>query len=477
MERDDSSIPTSDAARDSDLPPMESLPARVTVSAPGGPMPAPRELPRLPGSKYDTLRYALNALLASGESVIYGPALSDDTAVLVRTMRALGAGAWWKRERGGAWSLYVAGVSGRPSPPADGALHLGNAGAALRLLLGIGALLPVARFETDHPDSLGRRPNDDLLTALRALGLTVEAREPGGLLPITLRGGPPRGGEVSVSGANSSQYLSALLYLGPLLRDGLNITVTDGLRSASMVATTLRALAQAGVRVTARDSLTRFTIPGGQTFQPRAYLAPGDTPSAATLVAAARALGGPLRLPGLAWSDATVRALVVALDTLGVPLVERPSPNNAGALVVAGDEVSAIETSAIRVLDCDPIIDSVPALVALAALTPGETRFVNGANLRTKESDRISDLRAELIRAGADISEEADGLIVRGQPGGVNGDVVVDAHDDHRLAQALAIIAIRARNGLTITGADAVSKSYPWFFDDLRRMGARVVAG
>ena len=116
-------------------------------------------------------------------------------------MRALGAVARWERDSDGAWALRVDGCGGRPERPADGVIHAGNAGAALRLLLGIGALLPEVRFETDHPDSLGRRPNADLLDALRALGVKVEAREPGGLLPITLRGGPPFGGAVSVSGA------------------------------------------------------------------------------------------------------------------------------------------------------------------------------------------------------------------------------------------------------------------------------------
>ena len=429
---------------------------------------------RLPGSKYYTLRYLLNALLAAGESDVYAPALSDDTAVIVRAMRALGAVARWERDGDGAWALRVDGCGGRPKQPADGVIHAGNAGAALRLLLGIGALLPEVRFETDHPDSLGRRPNADLLDALRALGVEVEARDPGGLLPITLRGGPPLGGAVSVSGALSSQYLSALLYLGPLLRDGLDISVTGGLRSAALVGVTLRALAAAGVQVEASDDLLQLTIPGGQRFQPRAYQTPGDAPSAAALVAAARALGTPLRLQGLAWVDEDTQALVAALDALGVPLAERPGEANGGTLVILDGVDAEGWKDAVRELDCDPIIDSVPALVALACLTPGETRFLNGANLRVKESDRIGDLCAELARAGADVTELPDGIITRGTPDGIAGGVTVHAHDDHRLAQALAIVATRSRDGLTIAGAGAVAKSYPWFFDDLRRMGALV---
>ena len=462
---------------DADLPPVAQPPERVTVGPPAAPRRAP-SAPRLPGSKYYTLRYLLNALLADGESLLAGPALSDDTAVLTRALRALGATARWEQSDDAAsWSLRLVGVGGRPQRPADGALRMGNAGAALRLLLGVGALLPEIRFVTDHPDSLGRRPNADLLDALRALGLKAEAREPGGRLPITLRGGPPRGGAVSVSGRNSSQYLSALLYLAPLLADGLTISVTDGLRSQPLVRATLRALTAAGIHVEAADDLLAYRVAGGQRFQPRAYRIPGDTPSAAALVAAALALGAPLRLEGLAAQDDDLRALLVACDTLGLPLVERPTEAAPAApLTLAGGP--AIQRAGwhpfTRRIDGDAIIDSVPALVALACLIPGETRFERVATLRLKESDRIGDLCAEFTRAGADVTPLPDAIIVRGRPDGLLGGVTVDAHDDHRLAQALAILATRCQRGLTITGAASVAKSYPWFFDDLCGLGAEV---
>jgi 3-phosphoshikimate 1-carboxyvinyltransferase len=434
----------------------------------------------LPGSKYYTLRYLFNALLAEGESLVEGPALSEDTAVLVRVVRALGATARWEREvTSSVWNLRVRGVGGRPGRPADGALRVGNAGAVLRLSLGIGALLPDVRFETDHPDSLGRRPNADLLDALRMLGIEASAGEPGGVLPITLRGGPPRGGAVNVSGRNSSQYLSALLYLAPLLPDGLDITVTDELRSQPLVRATLRALAEAGIDVEATADLLRFQVAGGQRYQPRRYRIPSDTPSAAALIAASVALGAPLRLDALSARDDDLRALLAACDTLGVPLSSRPTEAEPDApLALPADAATRLASGypIARRLDGDAIIDSVPALVALACLIPGETRFERVATLRLKESDRIEDLCMELTHAGADVTPLPDAIIVRGKPEGVMGGVAVYAHDDHRLAQALAIIATRGQRGLTITGADAVAKSYPWFYDDLRRMGAEVRA-
>ena len=282
-----------------DLPPTPAPPRQVTIQR-GDATPNVVEL-RVPGAKYYTLRYLLAAFLAEGESRVHNPALSDDTAVLVRAIRALGGQMTWERDGDEGWAARVTGCGGRPSVPPGSVIQAGNAGAVLRFLLGIGALLPEVRFETDHPGSLGRRPNADLLTALESLGIAVESQGPDGLLPITLRGGPPRGGAVSVSGARSSQYASALLYLAPLLPDGLDLTITDDLRSAPLLRATLRTLGKAGITVNASDDLRRITIQGGQMYHAREYVVPGDAPSAAALACAALALDTRLTLQAWTW--------------------------------------------------------------------------------------------------------------------------------------------------------------------------------
>lgn len=438
------------------------LPERVFVRG-AAPQATPISL-KLPGAKYYTLRYLLAALLADGVSLVRNPARSDDTLVLARALRALGADVS-ETMVDNDWTLRITGTGGHLSAPPNHTLAVGNAGAALRLLLGIGALLPEITFTTDHPQSLGRRPNADLLAALAQLGVQVEANGLDGLLPITLRGGSLAGGAVAVSGARSSQYLSALLYLAPLLPQGLQITVTDGLRSADLVRATLRVLAEAGILVEAESSLRAFTIAGGQRYRSGEYSVPGDTPSAAGLAVAALLTGQPARLAALATSQREVIALLLALSDMGASVRFL-----ADGVVDIGAGTPLHGAS----LDSDPLIDSVPVLVAAACFAEGDTRFENAANLRLKESDRIGDLCAELQRAGCNARPYDDGIMVRGQPGGVAGGVTVDAHDDHRLAQALALVALRCREGLTITGANAVAKSYPTFFDDLRRFGAEV---
>jgi 3-phosphoshikimate 1-carboxyvinyltransferase len=446
------------------LPPTPQPPRRVSIQR-GTWIPDVVEL-RVPGAKYYTLRHLLAAFLAEGESRVRNTALSDDTAVLVRAIRALGGQVAWEGDGDGSWTARATGCGGRPGAPPGGVIQAGNAGAVLRFLLGIGALLPEVRFETDHPGSLGRRPNADLLAALESLGIATEAQGPDGLLPITLRGGPPRGGAVSVSGARSSQYASALLYLAPLLPEGLDLTITDDLRSAPLLRATLRTLGEADITFNASDDLRRIAIPGRQMYRAREYVVPGDAPSAAALAGAALALDTRLTLRSLDLDGEETRAIIAALETFGARLTLDSAH---GTLIVErGAQLHG------ATLDGDAIIDSVPAFVALACLVEGESRFENVANLRLKESDRIGDLCAELRRAGADLDPLPDAILVRGQLQGIAGGVTVASHDDHRLAQALAIVALRSEGGLTIADADSVAKSYPGFFADIATLGAQI---
>ncbi|MGO8948525.1 MAG: 3-phosphoshikimate 1-carboxyvinyltransferase [Ktedonobacterales bacterium] len=449
----------------------------------------------LPGSKYYTLRFLLNALLADGESVVRFPACSDDTAVLLRSLRALGAEVTWEpaplsgagvpvetacSSGSTSWQLRIRGTSGRLALPPGSQLPMGNAGAVLRLLLGLGALLPEVTYTTDHAGSLGRRPNADLLGALTFLGIQVEAQGEGGCLPITLRGGPPRGGSLTISGARSSQYVSALLYLAPLLPEGLEIRIGDELRSRSMVRATLSSLASAGIQIQAAPDLKWFHVPGGQVFRARSYDVPGDGPTAAALVAAALALGRPLTLARLAYGEPDVVALLAALRDLGAQFTvteDEEATTGLGTLHLAAGAVDSQDTRLHGArIDGDACIDSVPVLAAIACFARGESRFERVSTLRWKESDRIADLAHELQRAGCWVTPGEDTISVSGQPEGIVGGVTVEGHDDHRVVQALAIAALHSAHGLTIQGADAVAKSYPEFFTALQQCGAQVYA-
>ncbi len=417
--------------------------------------------PTLPSSKYYTLRYLLAATLSAGESTITLPALSDDSDALFRGCRALGAELEWDDEHERV--LRVKGV-GRPYHSGPVTINVGNAGAVLRLLLGLGAFLSEVTFVTDHPQSLGKRPNRELLEALTALGARCEGTGAEGFLPITLYGGNLHGGHVTVSGKRSSQYLSSLLFLAPLLDEALEISVVDDLKSQALIHVTLNVMREAGIAVTHDDALRHFSIAAGQHYTPQDYVVPGDYPAAAALLAACASStdpGSEILLSRLHAGEEDGAALVQAMQDMGANMRFEGD----GIRLRGGRRLRGIE------MDGDKAIDCIPVLVAAACFAEGESVFYNIESLHYKESDRIDDLCTELRKAGCMVVAQHDAIIVRGQPQGVEGGVEVDGHSDHRLLMALAIVALRSRRGLTLRGTEHIAKSYPGFFEDLRELG------
>ena len=421
-----------------------------------------RGAPALPSSKYYTLRYLLAATLAKGESSVLFPAISDDSEALFRSCRALGAELTWRDDH----ILNVKGV-GRPSGSLPVTINVGNAGAVLRLMLGIGALLKEVTFVTDHPQSLGKRPNRELLEVLTSLGAVCVGTGSEGYLPITMRGGALHGGRVTISGARSSQFLSSLLFLAPLIGEALDVDVVDDLKSQALIHVTLNVLQEAGIVVEHDALLRHFSIAAGQEYQPREYSVPSDYPSAAALLAACAVATDPvseIELRRLRPDEEIGEELVRALRAMGADLlVEGETLRLRGGRRLHGIEMNG-----------DAVIDCIPVLVAAACFAEGESVFYNIENLHYKESDRINDLCIELRRAGCIVTPRHDAIIVRGQPQGVEGGVVVDGHSDHRLLMALAIVGLRSRCGLTLTGTGHIAKSYPHFFEDLQQLGVEV---
>ncbi|HVB73089.1 MAG TPA: 3-phosphoshikimate 1-carboxyvinyltransferase [Ktedonobacteraceae bacterium] len=433
---------------------------------PAGPL---RGTVRPPSSKYHTLRYILAAVLAPGYTIISDPAQSDDTSVLLRTCEQLGALFRFDDVPVGPdapYSFMVKGNGGHVNAPAGGTLDVGNAGAVLRLLLGVCALSPEPiTLTTPFAESLGRRPNADLLHALTQLGAKVDCQSPEGTLPIRVQRGQLRGGKVQISGKKSSQYISSLLFLAPLLEGSTEIEIVDGLTSASFVDLTIRILEEAGIMVITRERHRRYIVPGNQRYQSGAYTIPGDYPSAAALLAAVAAAKGEITITNLQPDDAQGDILLEIFSRMGVQITR--DEHTITARVV--EPLRGVSFNG------DLVIDSVPVIAAAACFASSPTRIYNVANLRYKESDRINDLAAELNKLGCRVMPSADALdIYPAGAGGMQGGASVAAHADHRLIQALAIAGLAGRQPVMIEHAEHISKSYPRFFSDLSSLGVRI---
>ncbi len=409
-----------------------------------------------PSSKNYTTRYILAACLAEGESLVSNAAESDDGEAMIQCCQALGATI---RKRNG--DLHVTGFGRRPRSP--GRLNPHNAGAVLRFLLPIGALLPEVTFETDFPESLGKRPNADLLEALAQLGVRSESEQ--GHLPITLYGSGLKGGEITVSGAVSSQYVSALLFLAPLIGEDISIRVVNGLKSRPAIQTTLEVIREAGIKVDASDELLYFSIHGGQAYQPHHYDVHGDYPGAAAILAAAAIMPSRITITRLYEDQQGERAALDVLRSMGAEISHQ---KNSVMIKSMAQTLRAVEFNG------DLATDAVLPLVGAACFAHGKSRFYNVGNLRFKECDRISVPITELNRIGVRAEEKQDEMVIYGNPAGYDGGLTVDSHNDHRVVMLLTIVGLRCRKGLVIANAQHVSKSYPNFFRDLKSLGAAI---
>lgn len=421
-------------------------------------------------SKNYTTRYLLAAGLGNGTSTVKNCATSADARALQMCLQQLGAKL--QAQTGPAsdrQTFQIAGVAGKPRLTSPGEpINPGNAGAVLRLLLGVGATMPQVTFVTDHLESLGKRPNGDLLDALVQLGCEVESDQ--GRLPITLRGGKLHGGKVTVSGARSSQFISGLLYLAPLVGEPVQIQVVDDLVSKAPIRQTLEVLREAGIEIEAAPDLMSYSVQPG-TYAAGTYTVNGDWPGSAALLSAAAVTNGEIQLDGLFDDEQGEKMSGTVLADMGASF----------AFQADGIKFSGAETLRAVNFDGDLATDAVLALMGAACFAEGKTRFYNVSNLRIKECDRITEPIQELRKLGVKCWEghevgdsDPDAIIIEGNPAGYDGGVTVDGRDDHRVIMLLSIVALRCKEPVKILRAHEISKSYPHYFDHLRAMGAQV---
>jgi 3-phosphoshikimate 1-carboxyvinyltransferase len=398
----------------------------------------------VPGSKSIANRALICAALADGESELTGIPSGDDTTAMTSGLAALGVAVSVRGDR-----AVVTGTDGRLTGAAarvDAAL----AGTTSRFLTAVAALAdgPVT-IDGDAP--LRRRPMGPLHDALLALGADVRSGGEAGRLPVTLAGGLRRGGRVELAGDVSSQFLTALMLIAPLLEGGVEVALTTPLVSVPYVELTAAVMTAFGSGPIQVDD-DRVVVPSGG-YRGRRYSIEPDASSASYPLAMAAVAGGRVRIAGLRSTSA--QGDVVFVDLLarmgcrvddgrdGLGVVREP------AAALRGIEVDLRDSS-----------DLVPTLAVVAAAASTSTRISGVGFIRTKESDRLTELAAELTKTGAAVHVDADGLII--DPAGLHG-ARLDPHHDHRLAMAFGVLGSWV-DGIEVTDPDVVSKSWPEYW-------------
>jgi 3-phosphoshikimate 1-carboxyvinyltransferase len=435
-----------------DLPPLTGAGGRV----------------QLPGSKSISNRVLLLAGLGEGVTTVRGLLDSDDTAVMLEALRALGCTIG--RD---AHATRVEGIGGRLRV-SQAQLFLGNAGTAMRPLAAALAVLAArqgGRFELSGVPRMHERPIGDLVDALRPLGCDIAYLGSPGFPPLAIAGRAggrlATGGPIRVRGDVSSQFLTALLLALPLATDAgdVAIEVVGELISKPYVEITLNLLERFGIGVR-RDGWRRFEIPAGSRYRtPGEVWVEGDASSASYFVAvgAIAAVAEPVVIEGVgSGSIQGDMRFVDAAVAMGADVRTEP-----GRVVVRR---GAWPLRAIA-LDCNAIPDAAMTLAVMALYADGPSTLTGIASWRVKETDRIAAMAAELAKLGARVDAGDDFLRV--EPPAAWRAAVIETYDDHRIAMCLALAAFNplagARPPVPVRIADprCVGKTFPDYFESL----------
>jgi len=395
----------------------------------------------VPASKSQAHRLLICAALGTKEVSIQCDGVSRDIEATRDCLAAMGADI---RFSGGSFGVKPIGAV----PGAEVLLPCCESGSTLRFLLPVaGALGLKGAFRMEG--KLPTRPMEDLNNALRAGGM--EIRQEGELLHFA---GSLRPGEYTLPGNVSSQYISGLLLALPLLPGDSALHITGKLESADYIAMTEDALQKSGIRLERRGQ--DYMIPGcRRPALPEQCTVERDWSGAAFFLALGALSPAGVTLRGMDLSSRQGDRRV--LDILRA----------FGAEVTHGPEELTVRRGALRgqTVDAAQIPDLVPVLSTVAAAAEGETRIINAARLRLKESDRLATTAAMLSALGADIRETADGLLIRGRKKLSGG--AAESAGDHRIAMSAAVAASVCFGPVTVLGAECADKSYPRFWDDL----------
>ncbi len=341
-------------------------------------------------------------------------------------------------------------------PPAKSAdLWLENSGTSIRFLTALCAL-GNGKYRLDGNARMRQRPISPLVDALNSLGSHVKCETDSLCPPVIVEAQGLSGGQASVAGDISSQFLSALLIASPGARNPVELRITGELVSRPYVEMTLGVMAK--FDVTAEPISTDIYRIEPQRYQGTEYQIEPDASAASYFFAAAAITGGEVTVEGL--PEHALQgdvAFIEALSEMGCEVKCRSD-----AITVKGGPLKGIS------IDMNTISDTAQTLACVAVFGDGPTRISRIGHIRHKETDRIAALATELRRLGLRVDDEHDALTVH--PGPI-APARIETYDDHRMAMSFALIGLKVP-GIEIADPGCTAKTYPGFFEDLKKLTA-----
>jgi len=408
----------------------------------------------VPGSKSHTIRAVAIASLADGRSIIRNPLLASDCVSAVMCYQALGANI----NATSHLQWIVDGTDGSITH-AGHPIDVGNSGTTLRIAMGTAALAPkTAKITLTGDRQIRTRPVGPLIDSLNDLGAKAASNTNDGCAPVTVSGSLA-GGTTSIK-CVTSQYLTSLLLAAPLAKDDTVIDVTL-LNEPDYVQMTLDWLSLQRIKYK-NDDFKRFTIPGRQKFTPFDATVPADFSSATFFLCAGAMLDADITLTGLDYADSQPdKAVVEYLKQMGADI----------RIDKAGTHIKPASLKGVRI-DMNKTPDALPAMAVAACFAEGTTKLVNVAQARNKETDRIKCMAEELKKAGADVEELPDGLIIHGCKLHA---AKFDGRADHRIVMALSLLGMAVDGDTTIKTAEAINVTFPDYVELMNSIGAKMI--
>lgn len=404
----------------------------------------------IPPSKSLSHRAIIAAGLAQGKSKISNVMYSQDILATIEAMKAIGA----KIEQHTDYLL----IEGSEVQRCSQVIDANESGSTLRFMIPI-ALVCKEPLCWIGKGQLPYRPLDSYLEIFQKQKISYEKPEDA-YLPLKTDGGL-QPGVFEIRGDISSQFITGLLYALPLLKQDSTLIITTPLESKGYVDLTLDILKKYGICIH-NDEYRRFDIPGNQTYHAYDYTIEGDYSQSAFFLVA-DCLGAEIRLKAM--NSDSYQADRKILEDL-----KQFQAN----LRMNGDEIFCLpgETKG-ATIDFSQSPDLGPALTVLAALSQGESHFINAKRLRIKECDRIHCMVEELNKLGGNLKELEEGMEILGVPS-LRG-AIVSSHHDHRIAMALAMASLKMEEKLTILNAECVQKSFPHFWEVFEQLGGEIL--
>ena len=419
---------------------------------------------RAPGDKSISHRSMILGAMAEGTTSVTG--LLEGADILSTAVAMKDFGAKIERKSDGTWTIIGCGAEGFKAPA--GEVDCGNAGTGVRLIMGAAAGYPLtATFTGDA--SLSSRPMGRVLDPLSEMGVTYTAQE-GGRLPATLTSDGALSPLDYTPPHASAQVKSAILLAG-LNTDGIT-TVNEPTLSRDHTENMLKAFG-ADVTVKPQGEGQKVSVKGPVTLKATNVNVPGDPSSAAFPIIAALTTPGSDIIIENVMMNPTRTGLFETLTEMGAYL-RTDNFRTSGGEIIADIHVKHSKLHGVTVPEnrAPSMIDEYPILAIAAAHASGTTIMRGIAEMRVKESDRISATVALLDVNGVETTEYEDGFAVKG--GSVAGGGTVTTHHDHRIAMSALVLGMNAALPVSIDDGDMIATSFPTFFELMNGLGAKI---